>query len=82
MKIHFYNITIENSNDNVSSLLHRINESALSERERTINHKPVFLEFCRSRSNGSYELDFALRRIQNGPGHSRRGIETRDFELE
>ena len=82
MKIHFYKITTENSNDNVSSLLDRINESALSERERTINNKPVYLEFCRSRSDGSYELDFTLRRIQNGPGHSRRGIETRDFDLE
>ena len=81
MKIHFYTITIENSNDNVSSLLRRINESELGERERTISRKPVFLEYFRSRSNGSYELDFTQRRIQNGPGYSRRGIETRDFEL-
>ena len=82
MKIHFYKITIENSNDNVSSLLHRINEAELNQREKTINHKPVCLEFCRSRSDGSYELDFTLRRIQNGPGYSRRGTETRDFDLE
>ena len=82
MKIHFYQVELEHSPDDLPAVLDRIRRSSLANRERIINDKPVFLEVCDRTSIGSYELDFTQRRIQNGPGYSRRGEETTDFPME
>lgn len=82
MKIHFYQVEIENSPDDLPAVLDRIRRYSLEHRERTINNKPVFLEVCNRRPNRSYELDFTQRRIRNGPGYSRRGAQTTDFPME
>lgn len=81
MKIHFYQIEITDSRDAVSDVLDRIRGLSLENRERDINDKTVFLE-RNNKQGGLYEMDFTQRRIQNGPGYSRRGEETVDFDLE
>lgn len=81
MKIHFYQIEITDSRDAVSDVLDRIRGLSLENRERDINDKTVFLE--RNNKQGElYEMDFTQRRIQNGPGYSKKGKETTDFDLE
>lgn len=81
MKIHFYQVEVENSPDDLPAVLDRIRGYSLEDREQAINNKPVFLEVCDRTENGSYELDFTQRRIQNGPGYSQRGAQTTDFPL-
>ena len=81
MKIHFYQTEITDSPDAMSDVLDRIHKLSLEKRERDINGKTVFLE--RSNNQGkNYEMDFTQRRIQNGPGYSKKGKETTDFDLE
>ena len=81
MKIHFYQTEITDSPDAMSDVLDRIHKLSLEKRERDINRKTVFLE--RSNNQGeNYEMDFTQRRIQNGPGYSKKGKETADFDLE
>ena len=82
MKIHFFTVEVENSPDEISTVLENLRESTLEDREREIKNKPMFLEICDQGENGSYELDFTQRRVQNGPGYSRRGELTTDFNLE
>lgn len=81
MKIHFYQTEITDSRDALSDILDKIYLLSLEDRERDIKGKTVFLE-RNSKQGGLYEMDFTQRRIQNGPGYSRRGEETVDFDLE
>lgn len=81
MKIHFYQIEITDGRDAMSDVLDKIYLLSLEDRERDINGKTVFLE-RNNKQGGLYEMDFTQRRIQNGPGYSRRGEETVDFDLE
>ena len=82
MRIHFFTIEVENSPDDLPAVFERLRESPLADREKEINNKPVFLETCDQGRNGSYELNFTQRRVQNGPGYSKRGEFTTDFFLE
>lgn len=81
MKIHFYQTEITDSHDTMSDVLDKIYLLSLEDRERDINGKTVFLE-RNDKQGGLYEMDFTQRRIQNGPGYSKKGKETADFELE
>lgn len=81
MKIHFYQTEITDSHDAVSDVLDRIHGLSLENRERDINGKTVFLE-KNNKQGELYEMDFTQRRIQNGPGYSKKGEETADFDLE
>ena len=81
MKIHFYRIKIEHSALTVADLFDQIFDKSQEQREQFIYKKYVFLERC-SPARDWYELEFTQRRVQNGPGYSRRGHPTTDFPLE
>ena len=81
MKIHFYQAEITDSPDAMSDVLDRIHKLSLEDRERDVKGKTVFLEKD-DNQGGLYEMDFTQRRIQNGPGYSKKGKETADFDLE
>ncbi len=84
MKIHFFEVEIISSSDEMlSDVLDRICGRAIGNREREVNNKRVFLETCNRNEDASlYEMDFTARRTTNGPGHSRRGRQTEDFDLQ
>ena len=81
MKIHFYRTDVADSVDEIGDVLRRLQFMALDNRERIVNRKTMFLERCRVR-RGLHEMEFTQRRTHNGPGYSRQGHETRDFDLE
>ena len=57
----------------------------LEERERTIKYKIVFLEEIQNRQNRQNQftvMDFTYRRMRHGPGRSRQGHLTEDFQLD
>lgn len=80
MKVHFYEVKIENSVVTVGDVLARIQDTNLHTREREVGTKPMFLERCH-KNRGLFEMDFTQRRMQNGPGYSERGRATLDFDL-
>ena len=81
MKIHFYRTDVADSVDEIGDVLGRLQTMAFDNRERIVNRKTMFLERCRVRQ-GLHEMEFTQRRTHNGPGYSRQGHETRDFDLE
>lgn len=81
MKIHFYKVEPPNIHDDLAHILDQIGRKPISKRERDIGGKIVFLEELNKRST-SYEMDFTQRRVENGPGYSRKGEPTEDFKLE
>ncbi len=80
VKIHYYEIRLEQSPLTVSNLLDRLRNQPQHQRERRILDKDVFLEQC-SATNGLWEMEFTQRRTHNGPGYSMRGKPTTDFRL-
>ena len=56
---------------------------SLAERDMAVNGKDMLLETANVAGprDEMRELDFTQRRVQNGPGHSRRGQLTADFDL-
>lgn len=83
MKIHFFEMVIENSDEDPMSLIDRIRVMSLAERDIVVNEKNMLLETANvgGELKDMWELDFTQRRVQNGPGHSRRGQLTADFDL-
>ena len=81
MRIHFYRTDVTDSVDEVSDVFKRLQAMSLGDRERVVNGKTIFLERCHVR-RGLHEVEFTQRRTHNGPGYSRQGHETRDFDLE
>ena len=81
MKIHFYRTDVADSVDEVGDVLMRLKAMSLEDRECIVNGKTMFLERCHARK-GLHEMEFTQRRTHNGPGYSRQGHETRDFDLE
>ena len=81
MKIHFYKVEPPNIHDDLAHILDQIGRKPIFKRERDIGGKIVFLEELNKRST-SYEMDFTQRRVENGPGYSRKGKPTVDFPLE
>lgn len=81
MKIHFYKVELSNNHNDLSHILDQIGKKPISERERDIGGKPVFLEKI-NKENNRYEMDFTQRRVENGPGYSKKGKPTEDFQLE
>ena len=81
MKIHFYTVEPPNIHDDMARILDQIGKMSISEREHDINGKTVFLEKINGENN-RYEMDFTQRRVENGPGYSRKGKPTVDFLLE
>ena len=82
MKVYFYTIEIQGSNESVKQLLEKIMELPLEEREKKIRNKSVFLEYIEFGSNGFVYIDFTGRRLKHGPGLSEKGNETKDFEFQ
>lgn len=80
MKIHFYKVEPPNIHDDLAHILDQIGKKSISERERDIGGKTVFLEKI-NKENNRYEMDFTQRRVENGPGRSEKGKPTEDFEL-
>lgn len=83
MKIHFFEMVIENSDEDPTSLVDRIRGMSLAERDIVVNEKNMLLETANvgGELEDMRELDFTQRRVQNGPGHSQRGQLTADFDL-
>lgn len=83
MKIHFFEMVIENSDEDPMSLIDRIRVMSLAERDIVVNEKNMLLETANvgGELEDMRELDFTQRRVQNGPGHSQHGQLTADFEL-
>lgn len=83
MKIHFYKVEPPDIHDDLAHILDQLLEENQSPRgnERDIGGKIVFLEELNKRST-SYEMDFTQRRVENGPGHSKKGKPTEDFKLD
>lgn len=81
MKIHLFSVNEEHSSRSLNEVLDQISDLALSEREKVINSKIIFLESVEKRDDGRYLLDFTWRRMENGPGLSKPGAETEDIEM-
>ena len=81
MKIHLYHNLPKSNDQPLTEIIRKISELGLSNRERLIGGKLVFLETC-STDGDRLSMDFTYRRTTNGPGHSVTGKETIDFELE
>lgn len=81
MKIHFYKVEPPDIHDDLAHILDQIGRKPISKRELDIGGKIVFLEELNKRST-SYEMDFTQRRVENGPGHSKKGKPTEDFKLD
>lgn len=81
MKIHFYKVEPSNIHDDLTHILDQIGKKPISKRKRDIGGKIVFLEELNKRVT-RYEMDFTQRRVENGPGYSKKGKPTEDFELE
>lgn len=83
MKVHFFEMVIENSGEDPASLIDRIRTKSLAERDMAVNGKYMLLEIANvaGQLGEMRELDFTQRRVQNGPGHSQRGQLTADFDL-
>lgn len=83
MKVHFFEVAIENSSEDPTSVIDRIRRMPLAERDIAVNEKYMVLETSNvaGEQGDMRELDFTQRRVQNGPGHSRRGQPTADFDL-
>lgn len=81
MKIRIYKVEPPNIHDDLAHILDQIGKKPISERERDIGGKIVFLEELNKRGT-RYEMDFTQRRVENGPGYSKKGKPTEDFKLE
>ena len=83
MKVHFFEVALENSSEDPTSLIDRIRTLPLPDRDIDVNGKYMLLETVdvAGERGDVRELDFTQRRVQNGPGHSRRGQLTADFDL-
>lgn len=82
MKVHLYRVDLENADETLSQALDRVGGQGLRDREvRLSDGKTVYLERCEPK-RGLYEMDFTQRRTRNGPGYSRPGKETEDFDIE
>ena len=83
MKVHFFEVALENSSEDPTSLIDRIRGLPLPDRDIDVNGKYMLLETVdvAGERGDVRELDFTQRRVQNGPGHSRRGQPTADFDL-
>ena len=81
MKIHFYKVEPSDIHDDLTRILDQVGRKPISKRERDIGGKIVFLEELSKRGT-RYEMDFTQRRVENGPGYSRKGEPTEDFKLE
>ncbi len=83
MKVHFFKVALENSSEGPISLIDGIRMLPLPDRDIDVNGKYMLLETVdvAGESGDVRELDFTQRRVQNGPGHSRRGQLTADFDL-
>ena len=81
MKIHFYQNQAVEESRSLSGVIEEIKGLDLKERERLVNGKTVLLETIEE-SDNFFKMDFTQRRIHNGPGYSRPGSETEDFEIE
>ena len=80
MKIHYFRTKIQEGCEDAKQVLTRINELNSIEREKEIDGKIIFLEFFKSNKNFLY-TDFTQRRIKHGPGYSKEGQATEDFNL-
>lgn len=81
MKILFFRIEVPDGHEEVHDVLDRVSRLTLVRRERDLGEKFMLLETCEL-DGDFWQLDFTQRRIRNGPGHSRRGSATTDFDLE
>ena len=83
MKVHFFEMSIENADETPIALIDRIGALPLAQRDKNVNGKYMFLETVEAAGpqDNMRELDFTQRRVQNGPGHSQRGQLTTDFDL-
>lgn len=81
MKILFFHVEVQDGQEEVHDVLDRVRRLALPNREKHLEEKFMLLETC-DLDGDLWQLDFTQRRVRNGPGHSRHGELTTDFELE
>ena len=80
MKIHYYNFNIKNSSEALFDLVDGVNR--LDRNEREFQSSGSFLTVERvAKENTFLRTDFTLRRMTGGPGRSKRGSLTTDFDL-
>ena len=78
MKLHFFR---SNEDFPMVAVLRSIMGRPLPERERIISKKNTFME-DHDVDRDFHQMDFTQRRRTHGPGHSRPGRQTVDFDLE
>jgi len=80
MKIHYFRAETQEGGEDAKHVLTRIKNLSLIEREKEIDDKIMFLESFRIDEDFLY-TDFTQRRMKHGPGCSRKGQATEDFNL-
>ena len=80
MKVHYYSYRVLNSNESLKRVIQRISNLELGSREHGAERSPILAEHI-SVGTEFIETDFTLRRMTGGPGLSKRGEQTKDFEF-
>ena len=81
MKVLLYRNTNLGDDFSLAKVLENCMKLKLADREQPLGGKAVVLEDVIKESNELYKMEFTLRREDSGPGRSRRGKATEDFEL-
>lgn len=78
MKVHYFHVKTQE--ENIKQVLTCIDNLNSIEKEKEIDNKIMFLESFKTDQNFLY-TDFTQRRIKHGPGYSKKGQATEDFNL-
>ena len=81
MKVYLYENIDPESGRSLKDSLEACKGLDLVDREKGPDEAGMLLEKCEKTPSGWYQMDFTLRRREHGPGLSRRGEETQDFDL-
>ena len=72
----------QSESSDLFDVLEKSAQTDLNQRDSENATDTLFIEHIEQRSDGSFETDFTFRQRSNGPGLSKKGHETKGFDLE